>query len=95
MPRMGDPVERAQAQAVGLGELAIRAREGLVEIFDHPDLGRARAGAIGRKYALEQRGGRFAAASWWVAPTEDLRGDMAFLHLLPGHDIAMLDPRVA
>jgi antagonist of KipI len=44
--------------------------------------------------ALERRGGRFAAASWWVAPTEDLRGDMAFLHLLPGHDIAMLDPRV-
>ena len=35
-----------------------------------------------------------APAPWWVAPTEDLRGDVTMLHLLPGKDVMTLDPRV-
>jgi antagonist of KipI len=33
-------------------------------------------------------------ASWWVAPTDDLRGQVALLHLLPGEDVGVLEPRV-
>lgn len=62
---------------------------------DHLPLGRSQA-----KFARALRQRRidsqrpFAAASWWVAPTEDLRGDVAWLHLLPGPDVAALGPRV-
>jgi antagonist of KipI len=34
------------------------------------------------------------AAPWWVGPVEDLGGAVAMLHLLPGADLAALDPRV-
>ena len=45
-------------------------------------------------HRLESSDAPFAAAPWWVAPTEDLRGDTAMLHLLPGKDVRTLDPRV-
>lgn len=43
---------------------------------------------------LEQHRSLCAGAPWWIAPTEDLRGDVLLLHLLPGPDLAALDPRV-
>jgi biotin-dependent carboxylase-like uncharacterized protein len=44
--------------------------------------------------ACEEYGVAAWPAKWWVAPTEDLRGDVVWLHLLPGPDIGVLDPRV-
>ena len=43
---------------------------------------------------LEAGNAPLAPAPWWVAPTEDLRGDVTMLHLLPGKDVLTLDPRV-
>jgi antagonist of KipI len=62
---------------------------------DRLPLGRsesARGRALRRRRA--EGGLRFLAAPWWVAATHDLRGDVAWLHVLPGPDIAALDPRV-
>ncbi len=62
---------------------------------DHLPLGRSESASgrsLRRKRATSQR--RFVAASWWVAATGDLRGDVAWLHVLPGPDIAALNPRV-
>lgn len=42
----------------------------------------------------ERSGAAWRAAPWWVESGDDLRGEMALLHLLPGADIALLDPRV-
>jgi antagonist of KipI len=62
---------------------------------DRLPLGRsesARGRALRRRRAESRQ--RFLPANWWVAATHDLRGDVAWLHLLPGPDIAALDPRV-
>jgi antagonist of KipI len=62
---------------------------------DQLPLGRAdpaRGRALRRRRV--ESGRRFLPAPWWVAPTCDLRGDVAWLHVLPGPDIAALDPRV-
>jgi antagonist of KipI len=62
---------------------------------DRLPLGRgesARGRALRRRRAESRQ--RFMAANWWVAATHDLRGEVAWLHLLPGPDIAALDPRV-
>ena len=42
----------------------------------------------------ERSGAAWRAAPWGVESGDDLRGEMALLHLLPGADIALLDPRV-
>lgn len=54
--------------------------------------------APGRIALLERRldatTAAFAAAPWWVGESDDLSGDVSLLHLLPGKDVAALDPRV-
>ncbi len=66
---------------------ALRARDRL-------PLGPEHAGHEALMQRLAAHDVPFVAAPWWVAPTEDLRGDVAMLHLLPGKDVATLDPRV-
>ena len=55
-----------------------------------------RAGAAVQRLVERLLDGQSAwrAAPWWVGPVEDLSGAVAMLHLLPGADLAALDPRV-
>jgi|APFre7841882724_1041349.scaffolds.fasta_scaffold45738_2 antagonist of KipI len=62
---------------------------------DRLALGRPRPEQGRALWRLHQRSGAaWRAAPWWVEPGDDLGGEMALLHLLPGADIGLLDPRV-
>lgn len=85
--------------ALGSGSTDLRARYGGFEgralrARDKLPLGPDRDGHEALWARLESGDAPISAAGWWVAPTEDLRGDVAMLHLLPGKDVLTLDPRV-
>jgi antagonist of KipI len=62
---------------------------------DRLPLARARTDLLrGLRRLRLERQQRFAVPSWWVSPTDDLRGDVCWLHVLPGPDVDALDPRV-
>ena len=86
-PALGSRSTDLRAAYGGHEGRALRARDRL-------PLGASRGGHPDLWARLEGTNAPLAAAPWWVAPTEDLRGDVAMLHLLPGKDVRTLDPRV-
>ncbi|HET9482550.1 MAG TPA: biotin-dependent carboxyltransferase family protein [Xanthomonadales bacterium] len=66
---------------------ALRSGDRLKLFAPAPDT----APALWRRAAQSPR--EWFAAGWWVEPTEDLRGDSALLHVLPGRHADALDPK--